>query len=642
MNKHSVRTISFGLLAAIGCQLDRLPEEDPAGPVLDCRGDGDCREGEVCLRDGEPQPGFCTWEPSPAASQAGLDALLLEIAPPSDDPLYGGDGYITRVRDLMASVDGIELELPARVTITGQVSAGPDQEETCLPRARTTLPMRLRFTPRERLMGLSTEYYEVQTRFDEQSEEYTFEGLLPAGDYDVYLRPLSELLPENCTAVPQIYRNRRVELGAGLQFEPLPPATLELTIPWSDEAPLEGWKLDMVHPATGEVISNTTVLRGSQRAEGQTAVVASLVYSQQDSADFVGPAEEWIRLRPPPDVTAATLLLERGGIAALELGAATLPEVESVGRPVTYQRWLWDTERRGVPARVEFVARRLDATPAGVIASLRVIASVGSDGSVVAKLPPGTYRVRQVPLAGEVGDTLPSTQTQVDVFAGADEQQGPVTVVPPGVSVSGRVVALAKQGNTAVANARVWALPTRYLDSDCQGSSPCVIDRGTVERQARAEDPFRARPRNTPVNQSGQYTLVGLDCGPCQESTGGYYHLTVRPDESTGLPWGFLPRSNYFENRSGEQIAVSAPLARRLILRQPLGEPVPGALVRAYALVDDRLAITNDTTLPICNAGPPPGESPCILGLLQVAEGRTNSNGEWLMLLPTDLQSSPM
>src|SRR5688572_10471607 len=248
----------------------------------------DAREARaLCTSDGECSTGYCQRAFGVCSLPQGqLTRLLFEITPPAADPVYGGARFLT-VQDLAAAVpEGVpergiepgwlELNVRPRVPVTGSVRAELVQA-ACPSRARSTLPMHLTFNPRERLYGLSASPYDVSTTFNESTREFEFRGMLPPGRYDVYMRPDSSELGAECTAVPQIFRNRVV--GDGLFELPQPPPTpLRLTVPWKEE--LEGWTVDVVHPVTGEIISNRVRLGAAARdAEDPTKLEAQLIYS---------------------------------------------------------------------------------------------------------------------------------------------------------------------------------------------------------------------------------------------------------------------------------------------------------------------------------------------------------------------------
>jgi hypothetical protein len=64
-----------------------------------------------------------------------------------------------------------------------------------------------------------------------------------------------------------------------------------------------------------------------------------------------------------------------------------------------------------------------------------------------------------------------------------------------------------------------------------------------------------------------------------------------------------------------------------------------GALVRVFAILDNQgELVTQPEGLSECWAAGASGGSRCLQSLIQVAEARTSSDGEFLLLLPPDLE----
>jgi len=125
----------------------------------------------------------------------------------------------------------------------------------------------------------------------------------------------------------------------------------------------------------------------------------------------------------------------------------------------------------------------------------------------------------------------------------------------------------------------------------------------------------------------------------------------VRPDAATGLPW--LLRSGvdlYADAAAMAEAPLRVPMPVARPMRVTYGEPssespdgsgvqgLPGALVRVFAVLDVRGALASDPdTMPPCLAVADLDATPCLQSLLQVAEGRTGPDGDFLLLLPPDV-----
>lgn len=644
----------FGLLiaGALGCGVQNEATSLERDVPFACSADTDCPAGS-CLAEF----GICTRQ------QSALQNLLFEVTPQASDPVYGGARFLTMFDVSQAPSAGARLDLNVtpRIPVTGRVLAAPEQQ-ACLKLALSTLPVTLTFTPRERLLGLSLPSYEISTVFDASPNvgEYVFSGSLPPGHYDVYMRPDFERLADDCRAIPQIFRDRSIGLmEGGDRLELTQPETfaLELKITWADS--LEDWRLDMVHPVTGEVISNVVVLQASGVDASTNQLVATLNYSRAD-ADFILPAGELVRLTPPPDVAAGTVLLTRSGIELVTPGEAELGNVSTFGTPVAFQAWVW---KRGetdapVPGTVSFSALELDEAEDGVPTSFEASASVDETGQVNASLLPGRYRVRVTPPGLPIDNLgqLTSYESNVTVWPSTLAQQGGHVIdVPAAMSLTGRVVAETNGAPLRRVDVRASAAHTQPNGCPADATDPSESCEGPVApvlQRALALDPFIPRTRNGLSDGNGRFEIEGLDCGRCEPDVSTRFDLTVRPDVATGLPWVIRSSVDPFADAAelaATPLRIPMPVARPM--RVTYGAPatgtgapadealvLSGALVRVFAILDDQGALAGSAAQVPCISLPKPGDTPCRQSLLQVAEARTESDGDFLLLLPPDLE----
>lgn len=654
----------FGLLlvGALGCVVQDEATSLERDVPFACTADADCPAGD-CLEEF----GICT------RRGGDLQTLLFEVTPQASDPVYGGARFLTFL-DVSAGPSAgarLDLNVKRRIPVTGRVRAAPEQQ-ACLTLARSTLPVTLTFTPREQLLGLSLPSYEISTEFDASPNvgEYVFTGSIPPGHYDVYMRPIMSALSPDCRAIPQIFRDRSIGLMEGgdrLELEQPPPSALTLTIAWTTE--LEGWQLDMIHPVTGELISNAVVLRASDVDALTNRLVTTLNYSRAD-ADFIAPAGELVRLTPPSGVTAGTVLLTRSGIEIVTPGEAEIGNVSTFGDPVAFQAWVW---KRGntdapVPATVTFSAIELDAVQNGVPTSFEATASVDETGQVKASLLPGRYRVRVTPpgLATIDSELLTSYESNVTVWPNADrtldQQGGHVIDVPAAMSLTGQVIAETNGAALRRVDIRASAAHTQPNRCPSDGTDlpeSCEGPPGPVLQRALALDPFIPRSRNAVSDGNGRFTVDGLDCGRCEPGANTYFDLTVRPDVATGLPWVVRASMDPFSDAAAmtaNPLRIPMPVARPMQVtygetidtgadtEDPAdGEMVTrrlsGALVRVFAVLDVQGdLVTEPETLVPCISLRNPAETRCLESVLQVAEARTGSDGDFLLLLPPDVE----
>jgi hypothetical protein len=554
----------------LGCSILGSTEALEGAEALRCHNDADCSTGH-CVST----IGICS------ANTGGLETLLFEVTAPASDPIYGGARFLTVMNLEDASTEGltergispgwIELNVRPQVPVTGSVAAAPSQT-ACLSRAHSTLPVTLTFTPRERLFGLAVASYDLTTSLDKVSGEYTFKGSLPPGYYDVYMRPDTSALGEDCIAIPQIFRNRLI--GETFQLEQPPPRPLELTIPWKPD--LEGWLVDMVHPVTGEVISNRVQLNAANvDTDPQTlkqTLKAALFYSRaQDAEDpaslpaadaVIADADELVRLTPPPAPVrrAGTILLQRSGVELATQGEGVIGDVFEFGEPVDFQSWVWlaDQFNTPVPGTVSFAARDLDEVAEGVLASFDGSATVDAQGQIRLSLLPGSYRIRVTPPGVDVPNLgmLSGYESSVTVWANDNAngivQAGHVIEVPAAVNLQGNVITRADgKPLTGVEVRASAASPSQDpCPGDEQAAIPCDHPGTAVLRKALAQDPFVPRTRSTVSLPDGHFVISGLDCGQCEPGAGVRLDLTVRPPPESGLPWYVLRSYNLYSNET--------------------------------------------------------------------------------------------
>lgn len=652
--------LSVVLTAALGCSVNARSTSMEREVPYACSSDADCSEGR-CLSE----LGICALE------RGEITRLLFEITPQASDPVYGGARFLIE-KDIPSASDlseteieaalarGIrrgrmELNVPPRVAVRGRVKAASDQFE-CVAfytPARTTLAATLTFTPRQRLLGLSLESYVMSTSYDLGEQEYVFQGALPPGDYDVYVRPDEDVLGPDCRVIPQIFRNRRICAALetcnadAIELEQPAAAVLRLTITWNDN--LEGWLLDMIHPVTGEIISNRVRLSANDVSGGR--LVTTLSYSGTEG-EF---ADELVRLTPPPSITAGTVLLQRSGLELLTPGEGAIGDVATFGSPVEFQAWVWKENERDspVPGVVSFDALDLDAVPEGVpVASFSASAEINAQGLVRLSLLPGQYRVRVTPpaLDDPALGLLAAFEDTVTVWplgSGAS-QAGHVIEVPAAATLEGEIVVSGARAPLRGVEVRASASPERdpCAGVDASQAASCERPPARVLREALAQDPFIPRTRSALSDGTGKFELDGLDCGACEPNAGATFDLSIRPPAESGLAWFVRPSISLDSSANMGPLELPPPVVRAFQLTYadpaeppgggaPVARALSGALVRAFAIVDNEGRVVNATDgLVPCVAIANLDGSRCLQSLRQVAEVRSDLDGEFLLLVP--------
>jgi hypothetical protein len=448
-----------------------------------------------------------------------------------------------------------------------------------------------------------------------------------------------------------------------------------LTIPWtqphevsvvipflgpsSGEGSLDGWKIDVVHPLTAQVLSSQALLS----AEFLHETPMEKVYRRAVHYTPVPPDEavkELIRLTPPAGVVAPVIQADRTGLQVTS-AEATFPPLGPFLPPIKLHGSVEPEEDSGPPqsggisGRALFTAVSLKGIKPGVFASHSTEVEVGSDGAATAELLPGEYRLRVVPDIGTgyaATETNQAIQCPTDPDSGAclkPEQHGRTFQVKRAAALIGDVVD--STSGERVEQISVDAVPafvgTRSCASDpinvaCAGAPVGVLD------IALGDEAFVPR-RVSGIVQSGRFTLDGLDCGECTAESGALFDIAVKPPVESRRAWGLKPGITVI---SGEQTAGVVDLPFPVIYRGTIevrppssdGVAVPGvnvrALVRAYVLRDENGTVIADPAgVPSCTmvaaSGARASSGRCIRSVLQVAETTSDDQGLFELVLPS-------
>lgn len=597
-----------------------------------CEGDAECGGG-TC----DAELGACV------ASRGELDALLFEITPSTSDAGFGGLSIFSSVSGLASSEDELNLNIEHPVLVQGEVVAHGAQAG-CTGDAKSTLPVDLEFRPAAWVWGLKVPTYFARTQ--PTDFEYRFENLaIPAGTYDVYVRPIATGAPETvgCEVVPQLFRGVEIAQEESVNVHLEQSAPVELTVRVGFEDRLEGWALDVIHPKGGERISNRVILEGADSfldTEG-LAVEAALRYSVVAGTDFVAPDYQLVRLTPPAGVIEPTIYFFRSGLEVFSPGEARIGAFQSF-EPVTFRAWVWEDGKPDavVPATAHFVATELKGVSDGVVVGFEATAETGPDGELEVDLLPGTYRVRTVPK--DVSRGVSAIESYVTVREPEGEgasrvQAGQVIALLPAAKITGQVL----QPNEAPAvgasvDALAASVQTACLAAGGMAEQECGVLLPDVLQSALAQESFRPRSSTGLVSTLGDFELPAVDCRGCTTESGALVDVFVRPVASSGHAWRFFRGVPVGTDVSLGTIKLEPAVVQRGMLTFGEGAPFPGALIRVYALLDARgQYIEAPLGLPDCAraAGEPLAER-CVASAFQVAEVRVDSTGHFVLPLP--------
>jgi hypothetical protein len=463
------------------------------------------------------------------------------------------------------------------------------------------IPAMVTFTPSQSALGVPVDSYSAGP----SARGLDFEITLPAGEYDVYVKPafpLAAPVDSTCEVPPRLLKHETV--ASKLDFKlPAPPKPLMVNVTWplaqpymtgaelTDpflKDPLQGWTLDLIDQDTGRVLSTVEPLvEGNPPLPGQSSVIYSvtLPYSHAYSTvnGVLQPANdgtELLRLTPPTydprftdasvPLTAPTILAQLDGALVDADGKpapAQIVQSSPLATPVTVQ---FQTALSGdlggtpTPAGVIITAEQLDGIT-GLSTSFSRTVQVGDDGIASVDLLPGRYRVVGAPKAGCTNDgCLALAETEWVIKAAPPSQSGKVIEFSPAQVFSG----YATIGGRAVTGATVHAV-----------ASSLALDQNVLNL-GNASSAVVPRATSGLVDSDGSFSF---------DADAGVFDVRVEPDPSTGYGWLVRPGLVLPDNADAlNGFGLSLPIIYRgtvSMTTNGVATPIPKALIRAYAFL---------------------------------------------------------
>lgn len=606
-------TRAWSLLLAsalsFGCSVDALEQAAFEPTTNDCTTDDQCGTG-TC----DATLGMCK------AEQGQFSKILFEVTPPADADQYGGLAFIVPW-DVDGKGGSLDLALGVVSKVTGTVQPQKADYQTCAvtygaSNTSTKAPVKVTFTSTTTILGLSAPHFTAKTSYNDKTEQYEFEAWLPPDEYDVYIEPLAEATPGSCPVVPQLVRGVKVDAGdvkADIPLQAPKLLVVDVVMPnasvTEDPTALTGWKIDVIDPTTGLVLSAPAeLIQVKDPSDTQNKHYQANVEYSEATGENAGAGKELVRLRPPEGQDKPTLVLER---AALELFTPGQAKIEA-------QKQLWpdpvtllslalyggpNDEPFKQTATARFVSTKLEFDTSGgqtqtglafFEKSVEVVNGVAED----VKLLPGEYDVF---VAAPAASGFATTRAKLTVGAKPNPQGGKSITLELVSDVGGNV--LIPSGEKPAVGATVQAVASPVLPT------PFEIAVGAV--------PYSPKASSGIVGESGQFSL---------EADPGVFDFSIRTAENTGFAWMVRPN---VEVQAGVHdlgaMTLPLPVVYQGLVTVP-GEtapsPVPGTLIRAFIYLNES-GYTED------RAG--------AKSVVQIAEARADSTGKFRLLLPANL-----
>ncbi|MES1174922.1 MAG: hypothetical protein ABUL62_11400 [Myxococcales bacterium] len=626
MSQRFRRTVALGgwglLLAA--CNVATVDQAPSSVAQNSCTGDAECGGGS-CVS------GQCR-------SRVGdIHTILLEVTPPADGSLNAGTQFLKPDIALPSAGSPLTIDLDLVSQIVGQVRVS-DNTKACGPKFLndsggtyvntddSSISAFVTFVPSSTSLGLYSPYAVVKSQVVKDSY-FAFSVNVPPGDYDIYVEPGSQA-DESCPVPPQLRRAQHPN-GGTLRIELPDPSTFDLDVSWpSGDHMLDGWHADMVDPVSGRVISNRVPL--ALRGKDYLATISYFPVVIGETVDKA--AGELVRLSPPDNVTAPTILLERSGLSLVHANSGTLSNLSLPGSVTLQGQVAAQSTPRPVAATVTLAATKIAGMDPGIPASFVRSVPVGSDGQFTVDVLPGTYLVAAVP-STELSNSAAGNLDPDSMLAAVTQEW----VVPSSPSVqAGRVVSLGASlpingvatdsSNTGMATALVEAAPSpASLKSNVLRqllpNSPALCQGAALESEL-CKSLYVPRASTGVVDKDGGF--VGVRADP------GTFDVTVRPSASTGFGWLLFPGVSVGPTSAGPTLdgkATPAPIAYSGTVSTPGADPkptVPNALLRAYIYLSKGRYVDDSSKAD---------------SVLQVAETRSNNDGSFEILIPTTVNA---
>ncbi len=573
------------------CSVAELASTDSVPMVVNaCEEDTDCAgaaaNAGICTR------GICV------ASSGNVQAAFVEVTPPAVAFYGAGDSFLIPLEGLDHGRWDHDLTLPSYAEVEGMLTTeanilGQLPSEACeqaFDSASGSLRVHVELSRSDALHGLPA--LSVAANAELTNEGWRFAENVPPGRYDIYATALSgcdeDFPPVFVSGQPLEAGEVTLALHVGalstLSGIVSPPAK------GSGHVSLGDWRVSLVEPGQGRLISTTGKLGESNPT--------NFKLRYQPLSD-VSPL---LLLTPPEDVVAPEILWD---LSALDLDGdgQVSPNLESLDTSTVRVRGtMVDANVTPVAgASVRLRSEHLLGAAKGLSARYEAVATSDEEGTIALDLLPGTYQVVVTP---PDQTKLAVTETLWEIARTPPVQAGRTVALEPRQELRGS--AIEPLGSSPLSGASVTLLPSTIA---------------TPDYLERALNPATVNPRvASAVTDSDGRFAIAVDPGRVD--------LSVKPSEASGFPWLVRARMKVPRAPLGE-MPSSFPVPLAGTLRDPGDNLVQRALLRVFAMLDD------DSPSGLARSA----EMLSGDGVLQIAEGRTDESGDFVLLLPSRLLS---
>lgn len=586
---------AFALVAA-GCSITYT--DGPLDELANsCTTDDDCASGASCVNE------RCI------GTNVDLSDLILEVRPNSGASFGASTSFILPTNRSFAALGDAAFDVVHNITLPrlAPITAGMvhlDYTSKCSAKLgpQLSVPATITFDHVSDLAGFRFDSYTVTAaKKTEASKEYEFDANLIPGTYSVYIQPQPI---EGCTEElppPVFYPSQYIDAVDGkvnvTDWAVIKPTTLTglIEIP---QLPLGGdltdWRLDIVEPAGGRVISTTQTL---QQGMVSFAVNVNLSFVWNDKT-----TSPYIRLRPPEGEARPSVYW--GLIESLSSQSKTTVHLSVANlavdpREVDIQ--VQDPDGFGVVSSVQVQSVKLSGDVGQNAAYAIDVPKTDDHGVFKLSLPPGKYQLRARPL---VDTSLATGDLELEIPPLDPKETG-------NPCFCGHLIQVAKKATVAGTVLTPMGAPLVGASITLSPSQPDVVN--YWKRVVNVLDPRPLTPRSE-IGSTGERGGFALQVDP------GPSDLLVRPGEQSGYPWLVRPRVQV-EAEFGVQfgdIALPNPAVLRGTVKDPYDKPASNVVVGGW--------------LPVQNADRSRPST-----VIQIGSATTDENGQYTLILPASI-----
>lgn len=579
MTRQSHLRAALVLLLAIGAGACSFVIDTAPSVTNRCATSSEC-VGSVC----DTTRGMCVAPSGGPSLYVGLEIAVPSAAGTSASQSAVAPFVVNGARslDLRSCASSAPPCIPEPVTVTGRVRRADG----------TAVAADVVFVPGSVIPGRSGSTVTVSAHeagVTLLGETYDYIAELAGGvEYEVSVRPRgvdADTLPPMRLPAPIVAEG--TTLVVSLTY-PEPLATLTGVLVDSAYLALPGVTVQAIDPDRGGAVVSTTAISADETAvdgAGSFTLVlspnATRYVLRVGGVTLPGEAPS-----PAYDVDPMYLFPDASGRAQV-----LVPQL----RTVLYQGSVnveGDALARVEGATIEFRAAELLDVRTGATGVYRTTpVTTGVDGSFEVLLVPGTYDVVVRPPATEAAADLGIYATSLTISdTTGDVLAGQAYELPPRFTYGGSV---------ATADGR------HIVGASVQASARGIDPTGGLELAMRFN-----RTSTTSSDDTGAFTMP-LDRG--------VYDLAVKPPAGSGFPW-VLVKDVEIRATTGSfvrEVVFEAPVPVSGTLRDASDQPIEGAEIRAYAIIDAP------------DVGP---------RSIEIARATSAANGSYMLLLPAQLQ----